>query len=94
VLWSLDRETFNFIVKEASVNKRNKYESLLSRIQLLDSMDSYERMAIAEALRPEKFRAGDLVIRQGDEGDTFYFVEDGTAVALKVAVAQTDQQAW
>lgn len=94
MLWSLDRETFNNIVKEASVNKRSKYENLLSRIQLLESMDSYERMAIAEALRPQKFRAGDLVIRQGDEGDTFFFVEEGNAVALKVPAVHTDEQTW
>jgi hypothetical protein len=26
VLWQLDRETFNMIVKEASIKKREKYE--------------------------------------------------------------------
>jgi cAMP-dependent protein kinase regulator len=43
ILFSLDRECFNHIVKDAAAKKRQKYENLLESIELLDAMDNYER---------------------------------------------------
>jgi len=37
VLFGLDRDCFNNIVKESSIKKREKYEAFLGRVQLLDS---------------------------------------------------------
>ena len=60
VLWMLDRETFSLIVKEASIKKREKYETLinvfimisfLNNWELLEKMDDgYERMKMSDAL--------------------------------------------
>ena len=46
-------------------------------------MDGYERMKIADALKPLKFQPGEFVIKQGENGDSFYMIEEGNAVALK-----------
>jgi len=35
VLFSLDRETFNHIVKDAASKKRQKYEEFLAKVDLL-----------------------------------------------------------
>merc|ERR1719262_1988803 len=43
VLWQLDRETFNHIVKEAAQKKRARYDAFLQKVPLLASMDAYER---------------------------------------------------
>lgn len=50
VLWSLDRETFNYIVKDAAMKKREKYENVLKTIEIFSSMDNYERSQVADAL--------------------------------------------
>ena len=47
-------------------------------------MDSYERSKLAEAFREEEFKCGDFVIREGQEGNTFYIILEGQAVATKV----------
>ena len=83
LLWVLDRETFNHIVKDASAKKRAFYESFLSRVDLLANMDPYERSKIADAFKEAKFSAGEYVIREGEQGDTFYFLEVGDAEATK-----------
>jgi len=43
-LFSLDRETFNHIVKDAASRKREKFESFLSKVDILENMEPYERL--------------------------------------------------
>ena len=84
VLWSLDRECFNNIVKDAAIRRREKYVEFLSHVDLLANMDPYERAQLADVLKTESFEADSFVIRQGEEGNVFYIVEDGNAKATKV----------
>ncbi|CEM06144.1 unnamed protein product [Vitrella brassicaformis CCMP3155] len=83
VLWQLDRESFNHIVKEAASKKRELYEGFLKKVPLLESMDAYERSKIADALKTETYKDGDVIVSQGEPGDKFYIVEEGKAVATK-----------
>lgn len=74
LLWSLDRATFNHIVKDAAARKREKYEDFLKSVELLSSMDHYERSKLADAIKEANFSAGDYVIRQGEEGTKFFVI--------------------
>ena len=51
LLWALDRECFNNIVKDAAMKKREKYENTLKKVELLKSMDPYELGQICDALK-------------------------------------------
>ena len=64
ILFALDREAFNNIVKDAAMKKREKYLEVLGKVQILETIDSYERSKIADALRPVKYKKGEYVIRQ------------------------------
>lgn len=83
ILWKLDRETFNYIVKDASMKKREKYEKFLKSVEILSTVEGYELQQICDALRTCSFKGGDYVIREGEMGDVFYIIEEGNAVALK-----------
>jgi len=87
VLWELDRETFNHIVKDASAKKRDRYENFLKSVPLLEGMEPYERSKVADALRTENFESGQTIVSQGDPGDKFFIIEDGEAIATKSFVA-------
>mmetsp|Transcript_75018 Transcript_75018/g.139977 ORF Transcript_75018/g.139977 Transcript_75018/m.139977 type:complete len:405 (+) Transcript_75018:93-1307(+) len=79
----LDRETFNHIVRDGSMKKRNQYEEFLKSVSVLATLGQYERMQLADALRKETVPAGAVVVRQGDAGDKFFIVESGDLVATK-----------
>jgi len=83
VLWQLDRDTFNNIVKEAAQKKRQRYDNFLAKVPLLASMDAYERSQLADALKVETFVDGAAVCKQGEPGTKFYLIEEGEAIALK-----------
>lgn len=64
ILFELDRECFNHIVKEAAMRKREKYDNFLKSVEIFSTMDPYERSQIADALKPVKFQKGDYVVKQ------------------------------
>lgn len=54
-LYALDRNTFNKIVKNAAIKKRQKYDEFLSTVEILKSLNDDERIKIADALKPLTF---------------------------------------
>ena len=84
ICWALDRECFNNIVKEAAIKKREKYENTLKKVEILQSIDPYELGQICDALKTQNFSKGDMIIKQGDNGDVFYILDEGKAHAEKV----------
>jgi len=73
ILWMLDRETFNHIVKDAAMKKREKYEEFLKKVEILKSIDQYELTQISDALKTSTYKAGDYVIKEGELGDVFLY---------------------
>ncbi|CDJ57052.1 CAMP-dependent protein kinase regulatory subunit, putative [Eimeria maxima] len=91
-LWRLDRDVFNAIVKDAAKQKRDMYDAFLAKVRLLESMSAYDRLKLADALRTEEFNDGEYIVKQGEPGDIFYLIEEGSAIVLKVFDGQTESQ--
>ena len=82
-LWSLDRITFRTIILKAAHRRRTMYEQFLSTVTLLSSLDAPERSKIADALVSSVYMDGEAVVREGEMGDTFFFIEEGEATVTK-----------
>ena len=82
-LWSLDRITFRTIILKAAHRRRTMYEQFLSSVDLLASLEPEERSKVADALVSRVYEDGDAVVREGEMGDTFFFVEEGEAKVTK-----------
>lgn len=72
ILWSLDRATFNNIIKDSARKKREKYQKFLKSVEILSTVDEYELCQICDALKLYHFKAGEYVIREV-ENSFFYF---------------------
>ena len=83
ILWSVDRETFNHIVKEAAQKKREQYEEFLRKVEILSTIEPYELSQISDALKVSNYNPKEYVIREGELGDVFYIVLEGEAIATK-----------
>ncbi|KAH9555843.1 hypothetical protein CY35_08G137400 [Sphagnum magellanicum] len=81
IVWAMDRGTFRSILMTSTNEKRQLYEEFLENVPLLQSLDKYERSAIADVLEAEYFDAGKVIIIEGTPGDKFYFLEEGEAEA-------------
>jgi cAMP-dependent protein kinase regulator len=91
-LWVLDRETFNYIVKDAASKKRDTYTEFLKKVPLFANMDTYEMMTIADALKVETKEKDSQIIQQGDVGDRFYIILDGECVAKQSLIPGQPEQ--
>jgi MFS family permease len=56
---------------------------LVRRISIFTALPEPILERLARALEPVAAAAGDVVIREGDEGDRFYAIEEGTVVVSK-----------
>jgi hypothetical protein len=62
------------------------YESFLSEVPILASLQSQERAKIADVLESRTYAKDETVIVEGEAGEEFFLVESGTAVAIKRGV--------
>lgn len=46
-------------------------------------MDAYERSKLPDALKSFEYQAGDYIIKEGDDGNIFYMIVSGEAIATK-----------
>ena len=46
-------------------------------------MDPYERSKLGDALKEEKFKKGDYIIKEGEIGNIFYIISEGSAIVTK-----------
>lgn len=91
---SLDREDFQRLVKTRfdlgeKVDRSIARAQLLRRIPLFSEMDAGQIQLIAAQLQEERYEAGEILIRQGETGETFYVIESGR---VQVSVAPDGSQ--
>jgi cAMP-dependent protein kinase regulator len=84
LLYSLDRETFNYIIKESAMKNRAIYEDFLSQVEILQSLISYERSKLCDCLKIQIFEPDQRIINEGEIGNSFFLIIEGNAQALKI----------
>ena len=87
----LDRRTFNSIVRNGAVQKREKFHEALKNIEILKTLEPYERDKICDCLKLEIFLKDQFVIRQDEEGGKFYMILKGAARALREEDGETKE---
>jgi cAMP-dependent protein kinase regulator len=86
-LWAIDRVTYRRILMGATIKKRKMYEGFLEKVPILAPLNHWERLTVADALEPELYHDGEVIIRQGERGDSFFIIVDG-----ETKVSQVNEQ--
>lgn len=79
-LWALDRVSFKVIVVAAAMVKRETYMGFLKRVPLLEQLTEMELSTLADSLAEEAYADGATLFSQGDQGDMFYIVKEGSVI--------------
>ena len=83
-LYVLDRVTFNRIILTSAVANREKYENFLKDVKVLKTLGNDEISKLCDCLTLQTFKKGQRVINQGDRGNTFFLVVEGSAGAYQL----------
>ncbi|KPP71345.1 cAMP-dependent protein kinase type I-alpha regulatory subunit-like [Scleropages formosus] len=82
-LWGIDRDSYRRILMGSTLRKRKMYEEFLSKVSILESLDKWERLTVADALETVQFEDGQKIVIQGEPGDKFFIILEGTAAVLQ-----------
>lgn len=77
-LWSLDLRTFRRMLATASSSQTMARIEFLRRVPLLQNLSNEQISKLAGALSAQSYSDGSYIIRQGDRGDNFYIIKEGT----------------
>lgn len=82
--WALDREVFQNIMRVTAQTRQEQYRNFLRSVSLLKNLPEDKLTKIMDCLEVEYYNKGDYVIREGEEGNTFFIIAKG-----KVKVTQS-----
>jgi len=67
------------------------YDSFLKTVEILQTMDPYERLKLSDAIKSDNYNKGDYIITEGEVGDGFFILSEGSAIATKLIENQEQQ---
>ena len=80
-LWGMHRRWFERVAGAAVHGKRGVLRRFFADAPIARRLPASERIDLTEAMDEAVYRAGDVIIAQGDAPDRFYLLEVGAAVA-------------
>ncbi|XP_076126156.1 cGMP-dependent protein kinase 2 [Alosa pseudoharengus] len=85
-VWALDREVFHNIMRMTAETRHEQHRNFLRSVSLLANLPEDKLSKIVDCLEVEYYDKGDYIIREGEEGNTFYIISKG-----KVKVTQSTE---
>ena len=89
-LFSLDRETYKFIVAQSSSNRSLEIKKALARVPLLSELTEDQLEKLSDTVEIFAYNPGDVIIKKGAEGNIFYIVKEGTVTVTEMGAQFTD----
>ncbi|KAJ0407956.1 hypothetical protein ATCC90586_001984 [Pythium insidiosum] len=77
ILWSVERTMFRKIMATTASATQLARVNFLKNVELLQRLSNNQLQKVAAALKLQRFNDGEFIIRQGEEGNTFYIIVEG-----------------
>jgi len=76
-LWSIDRQSFRYIVAKSSQRKHKIALDILKKVPLLQGLPEDDIYELADVVEVRTFKAGTVIFSKGSEGNIFYMIQNG-----------------
>merc|ERR1712158_167534 len=90
-LWGIDRDSYRRILMGSTIRKRKMYEEFLSKVSILENLDKWERLTVADSLEAVSFEDEEVVVKQGEAGNDFFIIVEGTAIVTQFRNDESDE---
>ncbi|KAF7667862.1 hypothetical protein LDENG_00040760 [Lucifuga dentata] len=82
-IWALDRLTFQTIMMRTIQARHEEYFSFLRSVSLLRELPEEKLAKIVDCLEVDYFEKGEYIIREGEEGNTFFIISKGEVIVTQ-----------
>jgi serine/threonine protein phosphatase PrpC/serine/threonine protein kinase len=86
-LWALERSAFRSILMKTPARRLIQ---VLKKVEVLKPLTRVDFQRMADLMTEEKFSDGHHIVKQGDTGDMFYIITEGTCVVTRSEVLGVD----
>ncbi|XP_018549570.2 LOW QUALITY PROTEIN: cGMP-dependent protein kinase 2-like [Lates calcarifer] len=82
-IWALDRQTFQTIMMQTTQARHEEHFSFLRSVSLLRELPEEKLAKIVDCLEVDSFEKGEYIIREGEEGNTFFIIAKGEVIVTQ-----------
>lgn len=82
-LFMLECSIYSRVVMTSNIKRQNYYQSLLANVELFRNLSQNEISDLIDNISGARYKAGDIVFKEGDFGELLYIIEEGQAVASR-----------
>ncbi|XP_041645913.1 cGMP-dependent protein kinase 2 [Cheilinus undulatus] len=82
-IWALDRQTFQTIMMRTTQARHEEYFSFLRSVSLLNGLPEEKLARIVDCLEVDCYEKGEYIIREGEEGNTFFIIANGEVIVTQ-----------
>lgn len=83
-LWKIEQMTFRYIMVQSTERSDKTVIEVLQKVPLFSNLDQGFFTKLANSMTSHNFNDGEIIIRKGDIGDTFYVVREGKVAVTEV----------
>ncbi|XP_029962271.1 cGMP-dependent protein kinase 2 [Salarias fasciatus] len=91
-IWALDRQTFQTIMMQTTQARHDQHFSFLRSVSLLRELPEEKLSKIVDCLEVDCFQKGEYIIREGEEGSTFFIIAKGQVVVTQSSEGLAEPQ--
>ncbi|KAG8551937.1 hypothetical protein GDO81_004344 [Engystomops pustulosus] len=91
-IWVLDRQVFQNIMMSSAQAQHQEYFSFLRSVSLLKDLPEEKLSKIIDCLEVDFYDKGDYIIREGEEGNTFFIIAKGKVCVTQAVEGSTEPQ--
>lgn len=81
VCYALPRRAYNVFVRGAVEKRREKYDMLIEKVDIFKHLPKNDLGRISDVIKYQPMKEEDIICKEGEEGDVFFILESGNAVA-------------
>ena len=76
-LWGVDRKTFDTAIKKLNQINHEENKKFFNSVHFFDNLNSSQKEDLLSVCVTQKWTCGQAIIKEGEDGDLFYFIKEG-----------------
>ncbi|CAD8129027.1 unnamed protein product [Paramecium sonneborni] len=81
--WAIDRNIFRKAIEEISLKDYEQNQEIIQKVKCFQSLTYDQRKAISSFVITLSFDAGKIIVRKGDQADSFFIIKKGEVEIYK-----------